>query len=284
MLMAENEYTLKPFTRPCQAQDTVLCFWQENVLIQNKDKSLTLPDFFSLRKCFSSLPTPESLFSISDRFFYGLDLGTASIVPSKNMKKEELRFHPVSIFRTLPVSQDAFALSTAYHLITWKRRHRYCGHCGHPFLPVPKERALHCDCCGQILFPVICPAVSVAITDGDYILLARGLHAPADHFSLVAGYVEVGESLEETVRREVLEEVGLHLGAIHYVGSQAWGFSQSQMIGFHAILKGSRNIVLQQTELAEAKWVHRDALKEQATPLSLSFEMIERFRKRQLPS
>ena len=122
----------------------------------------------------------------------------------------------------------------------------------------------------------------VAITDGDRILLARNARGEARHYALIAGYVEVGKTLAHAVRREVLEEVGLRVKNLRYLGDQPWGVSGSLMFAFHAELDGSPEITLQQSELADAQWFARDALAPSAHRVSIAFELIERFRRGEL--
>ena len=133
--------------------------------------------------------------------------------------------------------------------------------------PLPLERALGCESCGQVTYPTVSPAVSVAITQGDRLLMARNARGAFHHFSLIAGYVEPGESLEDTVHREVMEEVGLRVKNLRYVGSQPWGLSQSLMVGFHAGWGGGSP---QESELAEARWFHRSEIAPQPPQLSFS--------------
>ena len=123
---------------------------------------------------------------------------------------------------------------SCWHLWAWYGRNRFCGRCAHPLVPDAAERALRCEGCGLVVYPAIAPAVIVAITRGDSILLARSVRSTFRHYSLISGYVEVGETLEHAVRREVMEEVGLRLGALRYLGDQPWGVSGSQMFAFQA--------------------------------------------------
>lgn len=105
-----------------------------------------------------------------------------------------LQYHPFSVFRQM-TPENAFILTSCHHLWNWYRTHRFCGCCGKPNMPDQKERALRCTECGHVSYPVICPAVITAITCGDQILLAQNAMRTYRHPSLIAGYVEVGESL-----------------------------------------------------------------------------------------
>ena len=137
-----------------------------------------------------------------------------------------------------------------------------------------------CPLCGHISYPQICPSVIVAITDKDRILLTKYAsgHSSFKRYALVAGYSEVGESLEDTVRREVMEEVGLRVKNIRYYKSQPWAFSGSLLMGFFCDLDGSDEITLDADELSEAAWFHRDEINLEDDHISLTREMIIKFK------
>ena len=141
-----------------------------------------------------------------------------------------------------------------------------------------RERAFVCEECGLTEYPKISPAVIVAIADGDKLLMTRYAQGEYKKYALVAGFVEIGESFEETVRREVLEEVGLTVKNIRYYKSQPWSFSDSVMIGFFADLDGDNTITIQEEELEEAVWVPRGEIPEAERNISIGQEMIEAFR------
>lgn len=277
MLLGLQNISFHPGGRPCEPQDILLCFQLDCWLAAKS--SFCFPTWAMVKALIPENSRPVILFTYNDTRVYGLDIS-----PTLNLAHaDNLSFEPVSTFRQLNSRQDSYLLITAYHLMLWYRNHRFCGHCAHILEPSPIERSLDCPACGSILFPIICPAISVAITDGDRLLLARNIRSSFQHYSLIAGYVEVGESLEVTVIREVKEEVGLDVKSVRYVGSQAWGFSQSLMIGFHAELDGNDQITLQEGELSDARWFHRDEITVNPNPLSLSFSMIEMFRANTLP-
>ncbi len=278
MMIGSETLFLAPIPKPCGAEDLLLCFFQDRVLLGADLTRDIFPAFSQVSPFLPASSQPLMLFKLDGHVVYGLDTELALSIPADM----GLCYHSAGIFRQLASTQDELLLVTAYHLVCWYRRNRFCGGCATPFGHSTTERALVCPCCGQTVYPTISPAVSVAITHGEYLLMARNAHAAFPHFSLIAGYTEVGEALEETVRREVMEEVGLKVKNIRYVASQAWGFSQSEMIGFHAELDGSNQITLQESELSEARWFHRGEIQANRNPLSLSFEMIERFRRKEL--
>lgn len=181
-------------------------------------------------------------------------------------------------FRDIRPFWMAFAGITACHLAAWFGQHRFCGGCGQPMRAKADERALLCGHCGEVVYPAIAPAVIVGVTDGDRLLVTRYANRPSAKWALVAGFVEVGETLEDTVRREVLEEVGVRVGAIRYYKSQPWAFSGSLLVGFYAELEGSPEITLDAVELQEAEWLERSALPKEDSGISLTGEMIAAFR------
>ena len=176
-------------------------------------------------------------------------------------------------FRMMEPMYQAFAAITATQLWRWRESRRFCGHCGAKMEESQMERALVCPLCGQTEYPKISPAVIVAITNGDKILMSRYRDRPYRGYALIAGFVEIGESFEETVRREVMEEVGLKVKNIRYYKSQPWAFSDTEMIGFFAELDGDDTIRLQEDELAEAGWYYRDEIPDDELSISVGTEM-----------
>lgn len=141
----------------------------------------------------------------------------------------------------------------AYQIINWDRTHRFCGKCGAPNENKVDELAKECPGCGVISFPRISPAVIVAIVKEDKILLARNINFPTSFYSVIAGFVEPGETLEECVQREVKEEVGIEIKNIKYFGNQCWPFPDSLMIAFTAEYANGE-IAVDNTEITHANW------------------------------
>ena len=141
-----------------------------------------------------------------------------------------------------------------------------------------KERMLYCESCHNMEFPKICPAVIIGVTDGDKILMSKYAGRTYKKYALLAGFTEIGETLEETVQREVMEEVGLKVKNIRYYKSQPWGLSGSILSGFYCELDGDDTITLQEEELSLGKWVKAEELSLEDDGISLTREMILKFR------
>lgn len=164
----------------------------------------------------------------------------------------------------------------AFQLLEWRRSHRFCGRCGAPNEPHGSERAMTCLSCGQLHFPRIAPAVIVLVEREGRALLGRSPHFRPGVFSTLAGFVEPGESLEEAVRREVLEEVGIAVDDVRYFGSQPWPFPHSLMVGFTARWAGGE-IEPDGDEVVEAGWYAPDALPGLPTSFSIARLLIDDF-------
>jgi len=164
----------------------------------------------------------------------------------------------------------------ANHLLYWHRIHRFCGRCGHRTEEKTDERALFCAKCGRVNYPRLSPAVIVAVTRGDRILLARGKRFKLPFYSVLAGFVEPGEDLEACVEREIMEEVGIAVKDIRYFGSQPWPFPDSLMIGFTAVYAGGE-ITVDDVELMHADWFARDDLPRIPPSLSIARQLIDAF-------
>lgn len=261
----DNAYDLE---RTPAGHERMLVFLDNKVaLIKTENEQYAIPSIsdFELGQI-----KPYYLFSIDGVGYY-------TVMETPNSVDIKVSYEPFSIYREVE-NVIGFAITTAWHIYNWKKDNIYCGRCGEKMSDSTTERARVCPKCGNILYPRISPAVAVAILDGDRILLARNATGNFRKFALIAGYVEIGESFEETVRREVKEEVGLELDKIRYYKSSPWGSSGAEMIGFFATLKGSDKVTIQESELAEARWFTRDEIDKNLDEISLSYEMIARFR------
>lgn len=182
------------------------------------------------------------------------------------------------IFRHVKPRHLAFAGITGYQLYQWYQDHRYCGRCGKRMKQDTKERMLYCESCKNMEYPKICPAVIIGVTDGNRILMSKYAGRAYKKYALIAGFTEIGETVEETVKREVMEEVGLKVKNIRYYKSQPWSFSDTLLLGFYCDLDGTDQIILDEEELALAEWFDRKDIPEMETTESLTNEMIRHFK------
>ena len=193
----------------------------------------------------------------------------------------ELHYVSIMLLREIDPGYMGFGGSVSWQLASWYDLHRYCGRCGTRTEHSEKERAILCPKCGHVYYPRISPVVIIAIVDGDRILLTRYNRGGYRRHSLVAGFVEIGETLEDAVRREVREEVGLKVKNIRYCESQPWPFSSSLIAGFFADVDGDPTVHLNtdgQDELAEGIWVKREDLILEDSGMSLTWDMIRKFK------
>jgi NAD+ diphosphatase len=174
-----------------------------------------------------------------------------------------------------PLGEEGFmAAGRATQLVEWAQTSRYCGRCGTPTERVDHERSMRCPRCGLLAYPRIAPAVIVLVRRGDEALLAHGARFPAPFYSTLAGFVEIGESLEDTIAREIREEVGVEVKAPRYFGSQPWPFPHSLMVGFSARWAAGE-IRCDRSEILDARWFRADALPPIPPRLSIARRLID---------
>ncbi len=173
------------------------------------------------------------------------------------------------------VDEQLFALAgRAAQLLDWERDHRFCGRCGTPMQLHKAERAMACEPCGTINYPRIAPCIIVLVTRGEEMLLARNVSHPRGMYSTLAGFIEAGESVEETLVREVREEVGIEVDKLRYFQSQSWPFPNQLMLGFFAEYR-SGDIVCDPSEIADAQWFHPSDLPMIPPPSSVAGQLIQ---------
>lgn len=176
-----------------------------------------------------------------------------------------------------------FAAWTALQLYGWYRDNRFCGRCGGRTGHAPDERALYCPACKRRVYPRINPAVIVGVTHGDEIVMTKYRGRDISYYALVAGFVEIGETLEQTVAREVMEETGLRVRHIRYYKSQPWAIADDLLAGFFCDVDGPTDIHMDEGELKEAAWVRREDVTGQPNDFSLTHEMMMVFREGREP-
>ena len=174
---------------------------------------------------------------------------------------------------------DLSIVLTAAHLARWRRTSRFCGVCGTATGPSRRHQAMVCRSCGHLAFPKVSPAVIVQVTRGNRILLGRSRRHPHGGYSVLAGFVDPGETLEDTVRREVEEESGIRVRNVRYFGSQPWPFPDSLMVGFTAEYDGGE-IHSGDDELVDVAWFRADALPPVPPAYSIARALIDDFARR----
>ncbi len=209
-------------------------------------------------------------------YAFSIDGISYFLVKHLPQKPEGFEMEDISIFRT--PGYISFAGITAFSLYGWYANHTFCGRCGATMQHSKKERMLHCAACNSTEYPKISPAIIVAVTNGNKILLSKYAGREYTNYALLAGFAEIGESIEETIRREVMEEVGLKVKNPVYYKSQPWGFTDTLLLGFFTELDGDDTITLDKEELSEAKWFERENIPSGHSIISLTGEMIEYFR------
>lgn len=263
-----NEYqNAKP-----EENDLILVFHKNTVLVRFQDEKLRYP---TLKEMDSYLWDYHYLFSI-DNYKYFLAYPKGGTTPA--IMPKGYHYENVRIFRTANSRHTAFAGITAHQLFVWYHTNQFCGCCGHKMVPDHKERMLFCSNCHNMVYPKISPAVIVGIINGDKILMSKYAGRAYTNYALIAGFNEIGESAEQTVAREVMEEVGLKVKNIRYYKSQPWAFSGSLLMGFFCDLDGSDQIILDTSELSEAGWFCREEIPLEDDHLSLTREMIMTFK------
>ena len=269
------------------AQDYVFCIQKGRILLREtaEEHVLTIPRREEIEAAVPELmDRAVYLFSVDEKPYFLVSVPEKEAEEILAKLKEGAEKEPEQLYyawktptdiRAMEPMHQAFAAITAVQLWRWRQSRQFCGRCGAKTEDSKIERALVCPVCGQTEYPKISPAVIVAITNGDKLLMSRYRvnHSTYRGYALIAGFVEIGETFEETVRREVMEEVGLKVKNIRYFKSQPWAFTDTEMIGFFAELDGPDKIKLQEDELSEAGWYHRDEIPDETMMNSIGSEL-----------
>lgn len=255
--------------RDAAESDFLIVFQYDKALLKLENGTLSLPRI----RDFGDLTAADcrSLFRIDDEW-YSMPRETVTQAP------EGYEWYGMRQYRDFRPMETLFPLAVGGSLTRWYDDNRRCGHCGEALRDSETERALICPECGRIRYPKICPAVIVAVRSGEKLLLTKYAGRAFTNYALIAGFAEIGEPIEETVRREVFEEVGVRVKNLQFYKSQPWVFTDTLLMGFFCDLDGDDHITLQESELALGVWVDRAELPEDTTHLSLTAEMIEQFR------
>lgn len=264
-----------PSTKPeasLKESDLWFVFQKGRLLIKAEggEKSLTIPSGRELEESGITLTRKQFIGSLGERPCY------AAAIEGDKTPPDEFVLKPLRALLTRLDEGLIWAAGRANQLIYWELTHNYCGTCGSQIEDKTDEKAKKCPHCGLVNYPRVSPAVIVAVIKNDQILLARNNQTRIPFYSVLAGFVEPSETLEECVRREVKEEVGITVENIQYFGSQPWPFPNSLMIGFTAEY-ASGEIQIDSAELSDAGWFDKDSLPRIPPPLSIAGQLIEWF-------
>jgi NAD+ diphosphatase len=253
---------------PRELAADALCFvWRDDKILARNSEPPTLPTFSDVTR----LGLDGARHYLGR--YQGIDciaLRVSGDVPdAQDWEWRGLR----SLFLQIPDPLVAIA-GRASQVVEWDRSHRFCGRCGTPTLDKPDERAKQCPACGYVTYPRVSPAMMVLVTRGRELLLARSNRFPQATYSALAGFVELGESIEDCIHREVREEVGVEVDSLRYFDSQSWPFPHSLMIAFNAeYVSGEARPC--DDEIADVQWFALDALPQLPGPVSISRKLID---------
>lgn len=267
----DNQFCRKEVT-----EDSVIFFFRAREILIRQDvhNNLFLPSFGEWKR-----EVPDKSSHAGLQYYFSIDGTEYFACHGEGEAFGKYVYAPVRSFRQMVSKDVCFAIMTAWHLHQWYLTNQFCGKCGNRTIHDNRERMLVCPSCGNVVYPGIAPAVIVAVTDGDRILMSKYAGRDYKKYALLAGFTEIGETAEETVRREVMEEVGLRVKNIRYYKSQPWGIDGNLLLGFFCELDGSDQIHMDEEELAEAQWFDRADMPAHDDGISLTREMMGVFEK-----
>lgn len=219
----------------------------------------------------SDVEVPASVVA-ADVFDRGNGYAAAEVVPGAEIPDGH-RFIPIREYFASHGDDASYVVARMKGLLSWKLSTRFCCTCGAELADSATETAMVCPGCGKVHYPRVEPCVITIVEKGDRILLLRHRQRNQDLWCCLAGFVEVGESLEHALKREIFEETGLEVDNIRYMGSQSWPFPDQLMFAFYAEWK-SGEIRVQEDEISEARWFPRDCIPVSPQPGSISWKLI----------
>ena len=245
-------------------------FYMNKLLVTVANDNFSIPYLGDLQELNLFPDRTQYLGTLQEKPCYSCEVSSDADTP-EGMSFIDLR----SLYGTL--DEDIFLLAgRAIQIVAWDQTHQYCGRCGTAVEDLQGERAKKCPKCSFVSYPSISPAVITAIIKDDKILLAHGISFKGNMYSLIAGFVEPGETLEECVQREIMEEVSIKVKNIKYFGSQSWPFPNSMMVGFTAEYE-SGEIIVDGTEISKAGWFDVENLPELPSSISIAREIINNY-------
>lgn len=257
------------------AGDYIIFAKRRSVLVKKECSTIVFP-------CFEEIVSEMVyiyLFEIDingkmQKFF----LGEADRVPDG--LRNDYNYGQQNMFRTKGPDYMAFAGTTACQLAGWYASVKFCGACGTKLLHDKRERMMRCPSCNAMHYPKISPAVIVGVIDRarGKILMTKYAGREYKKYALIAGFTEIGETAEDTVRREVLEETGVRVKNVRYYKSQPWSFTDTLLLGFYCDLDGDGQICIDEEELSLGEWLSPEEIPTEFDGISLTNEMIMRFK------
>ena len=261
------------FIPPSKESEEALWFvyHQDRLLIKTGTNGYLVPRLQDLEEFKPSLIRKQFLGSLNEIPCYAAELSNDNIVSDKFVLKglRELFFGQLE-------EELIWIAGQANQLVDWNRSHQFCGKCGQPTEDGQDERAKVCSQCRLVNYPRVSPAVIVAVIREDQILLGSNIRFKSKYYSVLAGFVEPGENLEECVAREIKEEVGISVNNIRYFASQPWPFPNSLMVAFLADYAGGE-IKIDPTEIKEAGWFTADNLPSIPPRITIARQLIDWF-------
>lgn len=255
-----------------ESSDCDLCFvfLKGSLLVKRIANDLQIPTLGEIKKLNMNYENEFFLGEYEDKSCFAIE-NLNEIALTDNFKWVPLR--EIGML----MEEEIFEIAgRASEILNWDRNHKFCGRCGARTEDKKDEMAKICPKCGNIMYPVICPAIIVAITKNDKILLAHNSNFKDNMYSLIAGFVEAGENLKSAVKREVFEEVGIKVKNIRYYKSSSWPFPNSLMIGFFAEYD-SGEIKVDGSEIVHARWFEKDDLPNLPKKYSLARKIINEY-------
>lgn len=267
--------------------DYLIVFYGEKTLLKKVGDHFEIPRFSDLaslaysKACVLSQVPCHYLLSIDEDAYFLLDDVSFVVNETGETVSAPMGYEFVGnrVFRTLESPLERLGGATSAHIAKWESLNCFCGRCGSKMERGTRERSVVCPACKNTVYPRISPVVIVAVHNGDELLMARNLdHPDKSRLFLISGFVEIGESLEQAVAREVMEEAGIRVKNVRYFGSQPWPFSESLISGYTAELDGDATLKIQESEIETACWVKRADIPPYDTSVSISSALIENFR------
>lgn len=269
-----NQYIKKPAAAEAKVisfyEGCIYCRWEETMEFLTYRE---LTAYYSMKG--QEVPECRYLFSVAEEDFFLLMSETP-------LALEGYSYHRMFETRMKKPKEYVFAAATAWHLYNWYRDNVFCGRCGNRLIHDDRQRMLKCPSCANMVFPKLAPAVIVGVTNGNKLLMTKYADREYKRYALIAGFTEIGETAEETVMREVMEEVGLRVKNIRYYKSQPWGFDSNLLLGYFCEVADSTEITMDEEELSVAEWIDYRDIPADTEQLSLTREMMTCFRNQKI--